>query len=148
MRIGALSLIALALGTGAVPVSENSVSELGKRCTWDDGHGPIDCSFFSIVFGANGNDRNHFVIKANNFEQQDYMPCKIFQYDSYDSYNSPLPWVLMLAPGNTCAVATPGAWWDGLHIKYASTFLNTPTDTRCGPVDNGWGRRCIISQRP
>ncbi|XEV03442.1 hypothetical protein FSHL1_008729 [Fusarium sambucinum] len=70
------------------------------------------------------------------------------QGHSYQDFKSPLPFVVQVAPGNTCETRLPEAWWDDLHIKYASTFLNAPTDPRCGPVENGWGRRCIIAQRP
>ncbi|KAF4456630.1 hypothetical protein F53441_1288 [Fusarium austroafricanum] len=147
MRISTLPLVALALGALAAP-TEKSDSDLEKRCEWNDGHGPIHCDFFSIVFGAEGRSRSEFIIKGNNFEQRGFPRCDPWQGGRYQSFWSPLPWVLMVAPGNTCETRLPEAWWDDLHIKYASTFLNVPTDTRCGPVENGWGRRCIIAQRP
>nr|RBR00861.1 hypothetical protein FVER53263_21111 [Fusarium verticillioides] len=160
MRISAVSLLALITGSLAAPASENSGS-LDKRCEWNDGHGPISC----IVFGAEGRERSEFIIKGNNFEQRGfprcdpciYHPyassarltdCSLGQGGNYQPFFTPSPYVVMVAPGNTCETRLPEAWWDDLHIKYSSTFLNAPTDTRCGPVENGWGRRCIIAQRP
>ncbi|CVK96068.1 uncharacterized protein FPRN_12139 [Fusarium proliferatum] len=148
MHISAVSLLALFAGAMAVPVSENS-STLEKRCEWNDGHGPISCDYFSIVFGAEGRERSEFIIKGNNFEQRGFRDAiPVRQGHNYQPFFSPLPYVVMVAPGNTCETRLPEAWWDDLHIKYSSTFLNAPTDTRCGPVENGWGRRCIIAQRP
>ncbi|SCO09660.1 unnamed protein product [Fusarium fujikuroi] len=137
MHISAVSLLALFAGAMAVPVSDNS-NTLEKRC--DD--------YFSIVFGAEGRERSEFIIKGNNFEQRGFPRCDPWQGHNYQPFFSPLPYVVMVAPGNTCETRLPEAWWDDLHIKYSSTFLNAPTDTRSGPVENGWGRRCIIAQRP
>ncbi|PNP76781.1 hypothetical protein FNYG_09884 [Fusarium nygamai] len=147
MRLSNLPLMVLALGSWAAP-TENTGSKLEERCEWNDGHGPIHCDFFSIVFGGKGRGRVQFVLKANNFEQQESNKCPPFESHRFQSYHSPLPYVVMVAPGNACSSASPEGFWDNLHIKYGSTFLNIPTDTRCGPVDDGWGRRCIIHQRP
>ncbi|KAF5547018.1 hypothetical protein FNAPI_8640 [Fusarium napiforme] len=131
MRISAISLLALVTGALSVPVSSDS-SSLEKRCEWNDGHGPISC----IVFGAEGRERSEFIIKGNNFEQRGFPRCDPWQGGNYQPFFTPLPYVVMVAPGNTCETRLPEAWWDDLHIKYSSTFLNAPTDTRCGPVEN------------
>ncbi|KAF5675332.1 hypothetical protein FDENT_9795 [Fusarium denticulatum] len=73
-----------------------------------------------IVFGAEGRERSEFIIKGNNFEQRGFPRC--------DPYS--------LRTGGTICI---------LSIQAPS---NAPTDTRCGPVENGWGRSCIIAQRP
>ncbi|KAK6709487.1 hypothetical protein SNK04_010433 [Fusarium graminearum] len=143
MHISAISLLALTVGAVALPTSEKSES-LEKRCEWHDGHGPISC----IVFGAEGRERSEFIMKGNNFEMRGFPRCDPWRGHIFQNFESPLPYVLQVAPGNTCETRFPEAWWDDLHIRYASTFVNAPTDTRCGPVENGWGRRCIIAQRP
>ncbi|QPC72237.1 hypothetical protein HYE68_002989 [Fusarium pseudograminearum] len=147
MHISAISLLALTVGAVALPTSEKSES-LEKRCEWHDGHGPISCDYFSIVFGAEGRERPEFIMKGNNFEMRGFPRCDPWRGHIFQNFDSPLPYILQVAPGNTCETRVPEAWWDDLHIRYASTFLNAPTDPRCGPVENGWGRRCIIAQRP
>ncbi|KAF4414923.1 hypothetical protein F53441_14685, partial [Fusarium austroafricanum] len=96
MRLSTLPLIVLALGSWAAP-TENTGSELEKRCEWNDGHGPIHCDFFSIVFGTE-RGRTEFILKANNFEQQGSNKCPPFQFRDFQNYYSPLPYVVMVAP--------------------------------------------------
>ncbi|PTD02351.1 hypothetical protein FCULG_00011883 [Fusarium culmorum] len=165
MHISAISLLALTVGAVALPTSEKSES-LEKRCEWHDGHGPIswyelspknylstqdtNClkRRFQHCFRAEGRERSEFIMKGNNFETRGFPRCDPWRGHIFQNFESPLPYVLQVAPGNTCETRLPEAWWDDLHIRYAGTFLNAPTDTRCGPVENGWGRRCIIAQRP
>ncbi|KAK3390115.1 hypothetical protein B0H63DRAFT_507527 [Podospora didyma] len=119
-------------------IPEPAFSAKAAACTWDDGFGTIDCGYWSIVFG-DGNIAGHtnvLTIKGSNFEQ---------------GFNSPLPYVISIHPGNACrtGVFPIGEYYDNAWINYANQHLDLPSDSRCGPVhQQKKGRRCIIAQRP
>ncbi|KAK4445759.1 hypothetical protein QBC34DRAFT_471567 [Podospora aff. communis PSN243] len=131
--------------------NSTDTSSLESRCTWNDGHGPIHCDYFSVIiphFYRRGNLA--FGIYGNNFAVGRTVNCN--QANVYQSFTSPLPWVLQLHPGNACHFnAQPGSDWNNLWLRYSNQQLNTPTDSRCGPaiVGGSWDNmRCIIKQRP
>ncbi|KAK4445747.1 hypothetical protein QBC34DRAFT_428722 [Podospora aff. communis PSN243] len=127
-------------------------SSLKSRCSWNDGHGPIHCDYFSVVipyaWSQTGPFKEEFDIKGFNFAVKRSIHCG--RANQWQSFTSPLPWVLQIHPGNTCHYNPQGMWsdFDNTWIRYSNQFLNTPTDSRCGRVGSGnRDMRCIIKQR-
>lgn len=101
---------------------------LDPRCTFHDGHGTVPCDHFSIVFG-DGNILGHtnvVTIMANNFKQKKTLDCKKSPTE-FVGWNTPLPFVVMIASGNTCRDwKNKNDGYDGLVRNYLPAPQPTP----------------------
>ncbi|KAM5345159.1 hypothetical protein ACJ41O_011021 [Fusarium nematophilum] len=133
----------LALGASAVPMKSDT-EQLDKRCTWNDGHGDIDCAFFSVVFGDGSvlGSKGSVTIKGNGWQAGGNLDCG--SDDNWTSFTSQLAFTVDIHGGNACHT-TLGGHFDNTWIKYASQYLDVPSDTRCGNVGTlDKSRRCIV----
>ncbi|KAF4454658.1 hypothetical protein F53441_2892 [Fusarium austroafricanum] len=154
----------LFLSTTALPTESSSPrsNDMGtiphsKRCDFEDGHGRIDCGFFSLVFGEMDPTASDIEVKTRltitgaGFQNKYVLNCGEGGGEYWNSLTSELPFTVDIHPGNTCRQTFPntGASHDGLWIKYANQFVNAPSDSRCGDtLSLGLGRRCIIAVNP
>jgi hypothetical protein len=97
-------------------------------------------------------------IAGSGWEQTIWMKCwsTIEQHgspqeDPYWNAASPpqLPWTLSISSGNTCA----SAGFDNIYIKYGAEWLDVPSDSRCGTVQDTFiltskHKRCLIPVNP
>jgi hypothetical protein len=97
---------------------------LEKRCTFNDGIGDIDCAYFSIVVGADNLQGDNaegvpfqFTVTANNFQTSFDGSCDNDGND-WQSFDTELPWVLVIHLGNICAGFIGGP--DDLFDNYVS----------------------------
>ncbi|KAF4980011.1 hypothetical protein FZEAL_3873 [Fusarium zealandicum] len=118
-------------------------ADLEKRCVWNDGHGDIDCNFFSVVFGDNsvGGSKGTITIRGSEWKTDGGLNCG---GDQWTSFTSPLPFTVDIHGGNACKT-TISSHFDGTWIKYSAQWLDVPSDTRCGDVGTlNKSRRCIV----
>ncbi|KAK8120873.1 hypothetical protein PG999_004993 [Apiospora kogelbergensis] len=115
-----------------------------KRCTWDDGIGPIECGHFSVLIGGDSitGPKTSVKIRGQTFVVSDELNC---DGDQWKSYDSALPYTVDIHGGNACLTTLSSDAWDNTWINYAGMHVDVPSDIRCGDV---WtlsnSRRCII----
>lgn len=82
---------------------------LDPRCSFHDGHGPVGCDTFSVVWGTSGSG---VTLQGNNFKKSVTLNCA--NPSNYEGITSPLPYVVSISPGNTCYWKPKGEAFDGV----------------------------------
>lgn len=99
--------------------------------------------YFSVVFGDNsvGGSKGTVTIRGETWKTEGRLDCG---NDNWTTFTSPLPYTVDIHGGNACHTTISGHW-DNTWIKYATQYLDVPSDTRCGDVGTlNKSRRCII----
>jgi len=100
---------------------------LSPRCTFNDGHGPVACTAFSVVFGDGslGGDPTQVQIMGSNFKVNYGLNCG--KSGDFTGYKSPLPYVLSIRPGNACSWKPNSESYDGTVSRplFVATYLPT-----------------------
>ena len=124
------------------------LSLLKPAIAWSDPYGPIASGYFSIVMSS-AVDINLGTQSATIYgENQQPSPYALNCPSYWNALDSWLPWVVSVHTSEQFCELTNA---DNLWIAYANQWLNIPTDTRCGPVeeDNFYTKyRCIIAINP
>ena len=126
--------------TSGLVLDERATNDtsLDKRCDFSDGYGPVPCDHFSVIVRWDG----YVSMRGDGWSTSQQLNCG---GDQWLDITSPLPWIVRVHGGNACT----GSGFDNTWIAYANQWLDTPSDTRCGPVcSENSCRRCLIFVNP
>lgn len=107
--------------TATVLEGRESPSLDPRQCTFRDAHGTIPCDHFSVVFGDGSFEggRRTITITGSNFKKSARLNCG--NSEAFETFTSPLPFVVSIKGGNVCKGKQLGDAYDGA----VSTYLHT-----------------------
>lgn len=98
------------------PNANSSKPDFPPSCAFYDGHGPVHCTAFSVIFGDNHNKKGNKAesktqvqIMGYNFKINLQLSCD--HPDEFQGFTSPLPFVLSIRPGNACYETWTSEWY-------------------------------------
>ena len=131
--------------------------------SWNDGHGPIDDGFFSVVFSAEPSPYGgEPTPETMNVWIQDYQHTKnnggVFNDNNlcnsnvnaglWWTYDSFLPYTVDILAGYHWCYNQPFDTWGDTHVEYAGWKGQVYGCSKCGVLPDGVTARCIIPLEP